>query len=448
MDSFVKIQTLFDNESERNIEILQTLYQDRNKLKGVIESITFEQLNEQSLKGKKVLLKPNWVKHSKKASDELCLRTHDQFLLAALEVILDKKPSVVTIGDAPIQGGIWNLILNENLLKEIKDLSLKFDIKIIVCDFRRVTFNPQSNKVNKERRPIEDFCIFDLGKMSYLEPITSPTKNQFRVTQYNPDSFTVSHRPGVHKYCIARELFDADIVISLPKVKTHQKAGITNALKNIVGLNGDKDFLPHHRLGGTGRGGDCYPGNNILRFWAELLQDNANRKQGEKIYWFWVRLSAVLWRLSFPGNVHHMGAAWFGNDTIWRMVMDLNRIVIYGCNDGSIASMPKRKFYSLCDGIIGGQGDGPLYPEPLPLGIVCFTNDSRWADICMATLMGFGYNKIPLLIAAKNFIPNSETRFFLNSKKITLNDLKYFTIKTLPPPGWVEHLRNSINLMV
>ena len=32
---------------------------------------------------------------------------------------------------------------------------------------------------------------------------------------------------------------------SLPKLKTHKKAGITCALKNLIGINGNKEYLPH-----------------------------------------------------------------------------------------------------------------------------------------------------------------------------------------------------------
>lgn len=443
MNGFVNIRTLYASAGDRNIDYLEKLYQDRNELKEVISSLTVEQLNENSIKGKKVLLKPNWVKHSSNATDDLCLRTHDQFLLAALEVILDKKPSVVTIGDAPIQGAIWSKIFNENLKQEIQKLSLIHKTEINVCDFRRVTFSPASNKIDNERRPIEDYCIFDLGEMSYLDPISLPTKNLFRVTQYNPDSFTISHKPGVHKYCIARELFEADVVISLPKVKTHQKAGITNALKNIVGFNGDKDFLPHHRLAGTGRGGDCYPGNNLLRYWAELMQDKANRQQGKKIYRVWLQLSTVFWSLSFPGNLHNLGAGWYGNDTVWRMVMDLNKIVMYGSGAGTISEFPQRNFFSLCDGIVGGQGDGPLYPEPLPLGVICFTNDSCWGDISMSALMGIDYQKIPLLVAASSLKVYPKTVIELNGSVVKLPDLKKHSIKAKVPPGWDDYLNGN-----
>jgi hypothetical protein len=34
---------------------------------------------------------------------------------------------------------------------------------------------------------------------------------------------------------IAKDVLEADIIINLPKLKMHKKAGVTNALKNFVG---------------------------------------------------------------------------------------------------------------------------------------------------------------------------------------------------------------------
>ncbi len=252
-----------------------------------------------------------------------------------------------------------------------------------------------------------------------------------------------SHRTGVHKYCITKELFEADVVISMPKVKTHQKNGITCALKNLVGLNGDKDYLPHHRIGGTGFGGDCYPGKNIFRLASEYLLDMANRRQGKFLYRPLVFLASVIWKLSNPKKVHHLSAAWYGNDTTWRMVMDLNKIAVYGKSDGTISKTPQRQLYSLCDGIIGGQGDGPLRPEPLPLGIISFTNHSGLNDICMATLMGFDYKKIPLLANQKINLTSIDTEIILDDVKVDLKELEKRSISTLPPPGWMEYLSQS-----
>lgn len=436
---FVNIQTLFDENTERSVAGLQALYNNSELLLSVAEELSKKVLTEQNCNNKKILLKPNWVKQSFQPFDDICLRTHDSFLIAVLELVLKKNPASVVIGDAPIQGCNWNKMISKELIQKITGLAEKYKIPVVIKDFRRVIFDTVANNIDVERNPMTAYVIFDVGKRSYLEPITSAEKNLFRVSQYDPDKFIETHKPGMHKYCITRELFEADIVISLPKVKTHQKAGITCALKNIVGLNGDKDFLPHHRIGGTGMGGDSYPGNNKLRYWAELALDNANRKKGKRIYWFWIRLSSLLWKISLPTKLHQPSAAWFGNDTTWRMVMDLNLIVNYGRADGTLADTPQRLLYSFCDGIIGGQGDGPLRPDPLNLGVVCFTNDSATADICMARMMGLSINDIPLLVAAKSFIPNQNTGITLNGITSSITELEKYTTKAIPPPGWVDY---------
>jgi uncharacterized protein (DUF362 family) len=92
-----------------------------------------------------------------------------------------------------------------------------------------------------------------VGKRSYLEEVSDDERSPFRVTNYDPGRLAESHRKGVHKYCITKELFDADVVITVPKIKTHQKAGLTNALKILVGVNGDKDLFTTSTQGCLGR---------------------------------------------------------------------------------------------------------------------------------------------------------------------------------------------------
>jgi len=440
INNFVNIETLFGNERERNIPFLSKVYVQPLLLKEKIRNISKGVLdNNQIISGKKILLKPNWVTHNRKENDEICLRTNNNLLLALVEIILESRPAKVTIGDAPLQGCIWDKMLSSDFYKRIEDLRMIYSIPILIKDFRRVTFDPHKNNPIKERNPISDYIIFDLGKESYLESISS-TKPNFRVTNYDPDRLAESHTIGKHKYCITKELFDTDIVISVPKIKTHQKTGITGVLKNLVGLNGDKDYLPHHRVGGIGFGGDCYPGKNILRRISEYFLDCANKQQGKNIYWFWIYLSKIMWKLSLPENVHHLAAGWYGNDTCWRMVMDLNKIAIYGKKDGTISKSPQRELYSLCDGIIGGQGDGPLNPQTLPLGVICFSNNSSMTDICLATLMGFDIQRIPLLKAAGQNIIQGNILLTLNGQLTTLKNIADLSIQTLPPPGWVDYL--------
>ncbi|MBK7107883.1 MAG: hypothetical protein IPH61_01665 [Bacteroidetes bacterium] len=197
--------------------------------------------------------------------------------------------------------------------------------------------------------------------------------------------------------------------------------------------------MPHHRIGGTSIGGDSYAGGNVLRYWSELALDNANRNKGKKLYWLWLRLASLLWKISLPGQEHQLAAAWYGNDTTWRMVMDLNIIINYGKADGTIADIPQRFLYSFCDGIIGGQGDGPLRPDPLNLGVVSFSNDSATTDIAMATLMNLKIARIPLLIAAKEFMPDRNVEIKLNGEQCDLNKLAKYAISATPPPGWENY---------
>ncbi len=440
MNSFVDIRTVFSGAADRTVDVLKKIYSDHDYLIDTLSEFTRRWLSEENIEGKTVLLKPNWVRHSIRETDEICLRTHESFLLAAVEVILRMDPDSVIIGDAPIQGCDWSGIVNEFFVDRINQLIRKYNIPIKIVDFRRTIFSPAQNSSRSEINAYDNYQIFDTGKDSFLESISSASSNPFRVTCYNPDRLADSHGPGFHKYCITKELFEADIVISLPKIKTHQKVGITGAIKNLVGLNGDKDFLPHHRIGGTGRGGDCYPGRNKLRYWSELALDSANRRQGKKGYRFWRKLSSFFWRLSFPGSVHQLAAGWYGNDTTWRMVLDINKIAVYGTQDCKISSKPQRVIYSLCDGIIAGQGDGPLTPVPLPLGIICFSSNSYLTDICMASLMGFDIRKVPLLIAAEKLVKNMKTDFIVNGDAVDLDELKKYAIETQPSPGWADYL--------
>jgi uncharacterized protein (DUF362 family) len=434
------IKPVFNSEAERTIEKLSLFYENLPLLKRSIADLINENLNDDKIKNKKILLKPNWVVHSQKKSDDLCLRTHNNFLFGVLEIILEKQPAKVIIGDAPIQGCKWDKIITPEFLIKINELSSQFEVPIIIKDLRRRTFDPGKNNPFSERSPLSEYIIFDIGEESFLEPISIKSRNIFRVTNYNPDRLAEVHKLGIHKYCITKELFDADVVISLPKIKTHQKAGITGALKNLVGINGDKDFLPHHRLGGTGYGGDCYPGKNYLRLLSELAMDNANRNQGNLIYWFWIRTASILWHLTKKTNVHHISAAWYGNDTTWRMVLDLNKIALFGKADGTLALEPQRMLFSLCDGIIGGQGNGPLKPDPLPLGLICFSNNSYLTDISMAVLMGFDIFKIPLLREAYKLLCIKDADLIYNNNSITLNELANYSISTIPAPGWVGYI--------
>lgn len=154
-----------------------------------------------------------------------------------------------------------------------------YKVPVKIIDFRKVVFDNSPNKFGKSKRTDSDYLMFCIAKRSWLEPITREN-NVFRVTNYNPDNMAKSHQKGKHCYCVARDVFDAYIVITIPKTKTHRMACMTNTLKNLVGINGEKDYLSHHRIGSKDPGGDCYKTYNILRSITEKLLDFTNRHKG------------------------------------------------------------------------------------------------------------------------------------------------------------------------
>jgi len=434
----IDIRSVTNSPAERTIDNLKRVYLDTPFLLKLVNEM-LESL-DYKFSGQRVLLKPNLVSHNKLSSDMFCLRTHDNFILATLEAVLQKRPERVLLGDAPVQGCDWQKIFSKDFLNKINDLGKKYNIEVVVKDFRKRFFTYTGSSRFKEINPDSEFVTFDLGENSFLEEISIESKNIFRVTDYAADKLGEYHKRGTHKYCIAKDVFDSDVIISLSKAKTHQKTGITNSMKNLVGLNGDKACLPHHRVGGVKNGGDCYSGGNPIIKLAEKILELANKNQDNSYYNLLRLLAFRIWRLSFPSKAQNLNAGWYGNDTTWRMVLDINRIAEFGKMDGSINVKPQRSLISITDGIIGGQGNGPLSPDPLPLGIVSVSDCLAALDMAICILMGFDINRIPIVRASCKDLDLKSIKMSFNGKIVEFNDLSDYSIKTIPPPGWQGYL--------
>jgi hypothetical protein len=107
----------------------------------------------------------------------------------------------------------------------------------------------------------------------------------------------------------------------------------------------------------------------------------------------------LLWNshylVPFKDDVYE--AMWPGNDTLWRTLLDLNRIALYADKKGILQDRPQRGYFSLIDGIIGGEGDGPLSPDAVQARTLLAGFNPVALDYVAATLMGFDPDKIPLI---------------------------------------------------
>jgi uncharacterized protein (DUF362 family) len=426
----------------KNLIELSCFYENYIELKSYLFDIMkkTEVFNDVGI-DKKILLKPNWVYNNVKESDKLCLTTHPNIILAVLEFILQLRPSSVIIGDSPIQSCNWDLLHSSGFIKKIIELQEINKISIKIVDFRNEKWE-QKRTLQKNCRNKSDYILYDLFTDSLLEPLSVLNKT-FRVGDYALEETIKNHNKGTHKYLIAREVIDADIIVNLPKLKTHQKAGITNGLKNYVGTIGDKACLAHYSSNLSQNGGDCFPGNNLIRKSAEYFKEISYKFKGKFFYYPLHYLSSAIWGLAPKSNYANLSGAWYGNDTVWRMVLDINKIMSFGTLNGEISSVPQRKLVTISDAIIAGQCDGPLNPKPHPMGMVSISKNDFLLDYIMANLMGFEGSKIPLLRSCVNTIDKSEVQVYLDGRRINLCDLNKYSIKALPPKGWVGKMEHT-----
>lgn len=219
------------------------------------------------------------------------------------------------------------------------------------------------------------------------------------------------HTGSCQEYLLCRTPMEADVFINLPKLKTHKKVGLTCALKNLVGITANKNWLPHHTEGTPDQGGDQFPGPTPKARLEQTCMTTAKR---------WLKNRPGLARLFVPvkklGRLIFGDTAtvirngnWHGNDTCWRMVLDLNKCLLFFDGTGARRPRPLR-YLVVVDGIVAGEGNGPMAPDPKPCGVILAGTHPVAVDLVAATLMGFDWRKLRLLrncfsLRELNFVP-------------------------------------------
>ena len=361
--------------------------------------------------GETVLLKPNMVhqRHPRDPEGWRYVITHGSIIRAVSDYVWKAigPTGKIIVADAPQTDASFSEMVRLLGLDRIRDFYRDRGLRFEVIDLRQEEWTTRGEVVVDRRKlPPNPYgaVAFNLGDASEFNGHAG--SGSYYGADYDARVVNHHHTGGRHEYLIAGCAIHCDVVFSLPKWKTHKKAGITASLKNLVGVNADKNWLPHHTEGSPQRGGDEHP-NPDLKHQTERKLAAAVRTFSHRVPVVGPWVHQVARRAGKPvfGDTEDVirSGNWFGNDTIWRMCLDLNKLVFYGNADGSLRDpLPhnRKRHYVLVDGILAGQGRGPLNPDPVPAGVLLFGTHPPSVDAACAYLMGFDPEKIPIVSRA------------------------------------------------
>jgi uncharacterized protein (DUF362 family) len=140
-------------------------------------------LLEPSVRGKRVLLKPNLVEYSPAAP----INTHPMLIASVIEALYRRGAASVVVADGPGHVRDTDLLLHESGLQA------------------------QLDTVGRA-----EFVDLNFDSLVRVAPATSLTE--------------------LRELWLPETVLSADIVISMPKIKTHHWAGVTLSLKNLFGI--------------------------------------------------------------------------------------------------------------------------------------------------------------------------------------------------------------------
>ena len=353
--------------------------------------------------GLTVLIKPNMVRQETldNRGEWLHVISHGSVVRAVIDFVYIalKGRGRIQVADAP-QGDSNMELLRQRfgidaIQKAYRD---QFQFEIEFLDLRDEIWNDR-NGVMGDRRKLPGDPLgtvkFDLGADSCFREVDY-LKRRYYGAFYDEDQTNYHHSEGRHEYVLAKSPLAADVIVSVPKLKTHKKVGVTLNLKGVVGITADKNCLPHYSLGAPEKNGDQFPAKkriegSVVRFAKKRLAG------GNRVAVFIAKMvKGIMYRIFGDGKRTIRAGNWWGNDTCWRMTLDLNRILLYGNPDGSWRETPK-PYLSVIDGIVGMEGDGPMGGIPKHCGILLGGKNPAVVDAAAATIMGFDCAAIPLI---------------------------------------------------
>jgi uncharacterized protein (DUF362 family) len=418
--------------------------------------------------GRRILIKPNLVTHHHYKGDQglTWMISHPSVLrcLADYARLAVGPSGRVTIGDVPIENCDFEHLCAATHLRRMCELLVARGFgNLELLDFR--TFQTKQfpdGSVEQTSLPGDPrgYTRIDLGARSLFQELENQagaqnyyTLGDHSVDQIDPHTTRPGmpnrhHYSGRHEYNIPNTVLDADLLISVAKLKTHKFSGVTLSLKNAIGISQGKEFLPHRRPGTPAQGGDSFPELpsswyvNKLRLRRSVISF-LGAKNVDKV-------RGVVRRYVPPPEPHKMHQEplygnWIGNDTIWRTTLDLNLVLMHADREGFDLAKRPRKFLAVIDGVIGMDHEAPMAGLPVPAGLLVVGRDPVAADTLATYLMGYDPRDIRTIAGASRTVCRA-----LGDVTLLLRDvggsvpLEEAKARFVPAKGWAPLLAKGI----
>lgn len=439
------VKAPFDPEGNHVYQAVRQAFEELGMDAANIGKKTWNPFKDIIKSGDHVVIKPNLVLHINASGKDFdavvtqaaVIRPVVDFALLALQ-----GKGRISIADAPQMNCDFEKLIAQNGLLELMEYYKKQSAPVELLDLRRemtiYRYGIVWERVKLKGDPL-GYREVDLGSLSEM---VGEDQRLFYGADYNRSETRKAHSRGHHRYLLAGTILDADVFINMPKMKVHKKSGVTLNLKNLVGVNGNKNHIIHYHIGNAKRASDEFSTPSWLDLVDRFVKDLF--LSGKR--WSWGKYPYVPWSLFYyhfrNPEIFDKGN-WHGNNTIWKVVLDLNRALLYADKEGKLHKTPQRHYFSVVDGIVGGQDEGPLAPTPFSSGIIAAGNDPVSIDYQLTLLMGLDYQKIPLMTEAlkrdylfKKLLPVVSNEKDIAQKLNTQKPIYHFR----PPKGWLDHI--------
>jgi uncharacterized protein (DUF362 family) len=402
--------------------------------------------------GNKVVIKPNLVTNFHYLGRDAILSTitHGSIIRPIVDyvflalrgngqiIIADTPTEKTDFSDTMQITGIQKIVevLSENGYENLQAIDLR---PKRICE----GYNGEFLTITTSGDPL-GYATIDLGESSCFSPLDkNPKIHYYTLTDRTVDHFDPYekrrsitdnyHHSGTHKYVVSRTILSADVIINIAKLKTHCKAGVSLSLKNMIGIVSTKDCMPHHRPGPP-PDGDAFP-DYPASYYVGFRKSYRTLRKTLHIHLLpGVRTAINAMRkhkVMVGEHIEH--GNWKGNDTIWRTILDVNRIVMYADKNGKMSERQQRKMLCFIDGIIGQQGNAPISGEPRKCGVVLCGYNPVLLDAYATGIMGIDYHRIKTIHNAQHI---KKWKLLIDEESLLDIQRMMLNLKFALPKGW------------